>query len=114
VRPEGITSYLLASARTCDAALLTTTVVELAPGGQQRVHSHEPEQVYFVLEGRGSMTVGQETAEVGVGDCVFIPSGMPHGLSNRGPGPLRYFSAAAPAFSRDELERLWPLAPQGR
>jgi hypothetical protein len=37
---------------------------------------------------------------------------MPQGLSNRGPGPRRYFSAAAPAFSLAELERLWPLAPQ--
>lgn len=112
VRPEGITSYLLASARTCDAAMLTTTVVELAPGGHQRVHSHEPEQVYFVLEGRGSMTVGEDVAEVRAGDCVFIPGGMPHGLRNAGPGILRYFSAAAPAFPRDDLERLWPLDPE--
>ena len=112
VRTEGITSYLLASGRTCDAAMLTTTLVEMAPGGYQRVHSHEPEQVYFVLEGMGSMTVGEDVAEVSEGDCVFIPSGMPHGLRNEGPGILRYFSAAAPAFPRDDLERIWPLKPK--
>ena len=112
-REEGITSYLLASARTCNAAFLTTTLVELAPGGQQQVHSHEPEQVYFLLEGHGRMTVGIEEAEVRAGECVFVPSSMSHGLRNTGSGTLRYFSAAAPSFSGEELQRLWPLNPEG-
>ena len=112
-REEGITSYLLASARTCDAGFLTTTLVELEPGGRQQVHSHEPEQVYFLLEGHGRMTVGSEEAEVRAGECVFVPSGMPHGLQNTGSGRLRYFSAASSSFSRGELERLWPLGPEG-
>src|SRR5688500_10644391 len=52
-RPEGITSYLLASPRNCDAVHLTTTLAVIAPGGEQRIHSHPPEQVYFILEGAG-------------------------------------------------------------
>src|SRR5204862_7197829 len=77
-RPEGITSYLLASPRTSGAEQLTTTLAVLQPGGAQRMHSHRPEQVYFILEGSGLMTVGGETRRVGAGDCVFIPSGLPH------------------------------------
>jgi hypothetical protein len=46
IRPEGITSYLLASPRTCSAEHLTTTLAVIEPGGEQRVHSHRPEQVY--------------------------------------------------------------------
>jgi mannose-6-phosphate isomerase-like protein (cupin superfamily) len=60
-RPEGITSYLLASPRTSSAEHLTTTLAVIQPGGEQRLHSHRPEQVYFILEGRGLMTVGSET-----------------------------------------------------
>jgi len=112
VRADGITSYLLASRRTCGAEMLTTTLVEISPDGHQRVHSHEPEQVYFVLEGRGLMVVGSEESEVSAGDCVFIPSGIPHGLRNMSPATLRYFSAAAPSFSGDELERFWPLGSE--
>lgn len=106
---DRITSYLLASPRTSDAEYLTTTWVEIKPGGQQRTHSHIPEQTYYILEGHGVMTVGDEIERVGPGDYVFIPSGQPHGLQNDAEVPLRYFSAAAPAFEREELENLWPL-----
>jgi mannose-6-phosphate isomerase-like protein (cupin superfamily) len=109
VREEGIVSYLLASARTSGADLLTTSLVEIRPGGEQRVHTHTPEQIYFILEGSGRMTVGGEEAAVRPGDCVFIPSGAPHGLKNDGPGLLRYFSAAAPAFTAEQLQTYWPL-----
>jgi mannose-6-phosphate isomerase-like protein (cupin superfamily) len=108
-RKEGITSYLLASARTCGAGHLTTTLVDIEPGGQQRIHSHAPEQIYFILEGLGIMTVGDETEEVQQGDCVFVPSGSPHGIRNQTTHILRYLSAAAPAFTDGELVSFWPL-----
>ena len=108
-RPEGLTSFLRASPRTCESKHLTTTLVEVEAGGNQRIHSHAPEQVYFILAGSGEMTVGEETRPVGPGDCVFIPSGIPHGLTNSGSVPVRYFSAAAPAFTSDELAAVWPL-----
>src|SRR4051812_12168356 len=98
IRLEGITSHLLASPRTSSAEHLTTTLAVIEPGGQQRIHSHPPEQVYFILEGSGLMIVGDETQRVGPGDCIFIPSGQPHGLKNDGAVVLRYFSAAAPAY----------------
>ena len=108
-RKEGISSYLLASSRTCGAGHLTTTLVDIEPGGQQRVHSHAPEQIYFILEGEGTMTIGDDTAEVQQGDCVFVPSGSPHGIRNQTTRVLRYLSAAAPAFADAELVSFWPL-----
>jgi mannose-6-phosphate isomerase-like protein (cupin superfamily) len=111
-RPEGITSHLLASPRTSTAEHLTTTLAEIQPGGDQRLHRHRPEQVYFILEGSGLMTVGDETQRVGAGDCVFIPSDQPTGLRNDTANVLRYFSAAAPAYERAQLESSWPLKSQ--
>lgn len=108
-RSEGITSYLLASPRTTSAVHLTTTLAVIEPGGEQRIHSHSPEQVYFILEGSGLMSVGNETQRVGPGDCVFIPSRQPHGLKNDGDVTLRYFSAAAPAYPPGHLEKTWAL-----
>ena len=109
IRPEGITSYLLASPRTSSAEHLTTTLAVIQSGGEQRIHSHQPEQVYFILEGNGLMTVGDEMQRVGPGDCVFIPSGQPHGLKNDGDETLRYFSAAASAYEPGHLEKIWAL-----
>ena len=57
----------------------------------------------------GQMTVGRETREVGPGDCVFIPTGVAHGLENTTTDLLRYLSAAAPAFRAEELDSFWPL-----
>ena len=108
-RLEGITSYLLASPRTSSAEHLTTTLAVIQSGGEQRIHSHRPEQVYFILEGNGLMTVGDEMQRVGPGDCVFIPSGQPHGLKNDGDETLRYFSAAASAYEPGHLEKIWAL-----
>jgi len=87
-------------------------LVEIEPGGEQRIHQHVPEQVYFILAGTGDMSVAGETRTVEPGDCVFVPSGHPHGIRNGGPGVLRYFSAAAPAFAAEELAALWPMASE--
>lgn len=109
IRNEGITSYLLSSPSTCDAVQMTTTLVELQPGGKQRIHQHRPEQVYFIVEGSGKMTVGNVSRLVEKDDCIFIPSNEPHGLENIGQALLKYFSAAAPSFTQDELSEFWPL-----
>ena len=80
----------------------------MQPGGVQKLHKHDPEQCYFIVEGTGTMTVEDETAKVGPGDCIFVPSGDLHGLSNDGGTVLRYFSAAAPSWGLEALEKLWP------
>ena len=112
VRDEGITSYLLASPRTCGAEHLTLTLVEIAPGGEQRIHRHDPEQIYFVFEGGGLMTVGDNEERVTAGDCIFIPAGVRHGLKNGGQAVLKYVSATAPPFTLEELRTFWPLGSE--
>jgi mannose-6-phosphate isomerase-like protein (cupin superfamily) len=106
---DHITSHLLVSALTCDAENLAITLVEMEPGGVQHVHSHAPEQMYYILEGSGMMTVGNERRQVKVGDCVYYPPFAEHGLENTGGTVLRYLSAASPSFTAEECGRLWPL-----
>jgi mannose-6-phosphate isomerase-like protein (cupin superfamily) len=110
---DGTTSYLLVSPLTCGSLHLTTSIVEMEPDGLQRPHRHEPEQIYFIISGSGLMSVLNETWEVKEGDCVLVPPGSVHSLRNTGETTLRYFSAAAPAFSAEQLEVLWPLRPEG-
>ena len=105
-----ITSYLLVSVTTCQAQNLAVTVVEMEPGGVQHLHTHAPEQMYYILEGSGVMTVDGEQRPVQAGDCIFFPSQAQHGLHNTGGTVLRYLSAASPSFTPAECERLWPLA----
>ena len=106
---DNITSALLVSSLTTDAKNLTVTIVEMEPEGIQRIHSHEQEQMYYILEGKGEITVGNETREVQKDDCIFFQSKSPHGLKNTGNTILRYLSAASPSFTVQECQDLWPL-----
>ena len=55
----------------------------LEPGQIQSVHAHDgADKFYFVLEGQGQFTVGEETREAGPGVLVIAPAGVPHGVSN--------------------------------
>ena len=106
---DGITSYLLVSERTCQANKLSITMVEMEPGGFQHLHSHEPEQMYYILEGHGLMIVNGEERAVQAGDCIFFPTFAEHGLENTGDGVLRYLSAASPSFTLEQCQEWWPL-----
>lgn len=109
-RRDGITSYLLVSERTCGSEKLSVTLVEMEPGGKQRIHKHEPEQTYSIIEGSGFMSVDGEECEVNVGDCIFIPSWAEHGLINTGKGPLKYLSACSPSFTMEQCKAWWPVS----
>ena len=55
------------------------------PGQADRVHTHgEQDKFYFVLEGEGEFTVGDETVSAGPGHTVIAPAGVTHGVTNAG------------------------------
>jgi mannose-6-phosphate isomerase-like protein (cupin superfamily) len=70
---DNIESFLLVSDSVNGAKNLSVTLVEMLPGGFQHIHSHESEQMYYILEGTGIMAVDTEEKEVKAGDCVFFP-----------------------------------------
>src|SRR5688500_12998235 len=58
----------------------------LAPGQAQKPHAHAgSDKVYAVLEGQVRVRVGEDVAEVGVGEAVLAPAGIDHGVENPGP-----------------------------
>ena len=55
----------------------------LLPGQAQKVHAHEgSDKIYYVLEGTGSFTVGDEEEALGEGHAVIARAGVPHGVRN--------------------------------
>ena len=106
---NGVISHLLVSTATTNSKHLTATEVTVPKSTSQALHSHDEEQLYYILEGAGEMTVGSEILEIKVGDCVFIPGGQEHGLRNSGSSNLRYFSCSAPVVGGIErLQNIWP------
>ncbi|MDQ3657289.1 MAG: cupin domain-containing protein [Chloroflexota bacterium] len=63
--------------------------VELEPGQGPRLHQHSYEEVFVVLEGTVTFTVGGEVITAQAGDTVVGPANVPHKFVNSGPGTLR-------------------------
>ena len=75
----------------------------LPPGHSVTPHHHRQlEEIYYIVAGRGVMTVGSEHHEVGPGDAVFIPRKHRHSLENTGTEPMRIVLVCGPAFSHDD------------
>lgn len=53
-------------------------------------HRHPEEEIMYVLEGRGTMLLGDLRTEVEAETAIFIPSNLFHGIENTGEKPLRY------------------------
>lgn len=79
-----------------DASASEAFFVVLEPGEAPPLHVHEDaEQLFYVLEGEGTMTVGsdeQDTFPLQVGDLVRTPPGNWHAVSCVGRKRLVYLS----------------------
>jgi quercetin dioxygenase-like cupin family protein len=83
---------------TGDGATLAWTTLE--PGHQPRPHSHEHEQIVYIVSGRVRFTVGDDVAELGPGDVLLVPSNVKHFAETLGSEPCVDLSIFTPR--RDE------------
>lgn len=70
----------------------------LEPGQEQHVHTHAgQDKFYFVVEGSGTFTVGNEVRDAGIGTTIWAPADVPHGVANTGTERLVVLVGIAPA-----------------
>ncbi len=100
---DGLSSHILLEEGDAPGGELSITWVDVEPGGEQKPHSHGPQQVYVITRGTGRMKVGADERDVTEGQLVFIPPETEHGIVNTGEGTLTYISAATPAFPVTDL-----------
>ena len=102
-----------ASPIQCENFALGYVVLE-PRGGQVPWHNQEQEEVYFIVEGEGEMCLGEERRTVKGGQCVQIPPGVFHQLTNTGSAPMAmvycYGPAGDVAHWRQELDGTLPRA----
>ena len=58
---------------------LMSVEVAFETGSVGAMHTHPHTQLSYVLSGRFDYTVDGETAHLGPGDSIVVPSGLPHG-----------------------------------
>ena len=67
----------------------------IRPGNVVETHIDPYEEIYYFLEGEGTMEVDGERQRVGVGDAVWVPYGSAHGFVNDGNSDCRALVIAA-------------------
>jgi quercetin dioxygenase-like cupin family protein len=65
-------------ARAVNGERVTMAVIDLEPHAISPEHSHENEQLGFVIAGTMTMRIGSEKRELRPGDTYAIPPNIPH------------------------------------
>lgn len=60
----------------------TLRVFRIKPGGYTPHHKHDWEHVNYIMKGKGTLTIGNETREVSEGDFAFVPPNTGHQFKN--------------------------------
>ena len=69
------------------------------PGGRTLLHHHtRTEELYFILQGQGRMTLGDDEFDVMAGDTVCIAPGTAHRIVNSGQTALKILCSCSPAY----------------
>jgi mannose-6-phosphate isomerase-like protein (cupin superfamily) len=70
---------------------LNVTHVQIHPGDTVPAHTHlDEDQVYYIASGAGFVVLDGTRTDVKAGDCVLIPMGTEHEITNTGTDVLDY------------------------
>ena len=75
----------------------------LPPGASTTGHHHvTTEEIYYVLEGEGTMQIDDQQCPVRSGDAIAIPPGAYHQITNTGTVILKFLCCCAPCYEHDD------------
>lgn len=79
----------------------------IKPGDSTLLHlHHKSEELYYISQGIGIVTLANESINVDKGLCVCIPAKTPHKVTNTGHENLVILCCCSPAYSHDDTELL--------
>jgi mannose-6-phosphate isomerase-like protein (cupin superfamily) len=91
--------YLFGGAHVC------LIFVDVEPGDGPRLHRHGYEEIFIVLEGQATFTIGSATTMAHGGQVLIVQPGVPHKFVNSGNGRLRQIDIhASDRFITEWLE----------
>ena len=80
------------------SAATAVVYFEVAPGKRLGRHTDSSEEVIYIVDGDGEVTVGDERATVSTGALAVVPAQVPHDVRNTGSTPLKvvgFFAGSA-------------------
>lgn len=83
---------------------LQLVLMSLSPGESIGVETHATHDQFFRIErGEGAALIDGATHKVKGGDCVIVPAGAEHNLTNTGDGPFLLYTLYGPPEHLDRL-----------
>ena len=70
--------------------------ITLQPGEALKKHITPVDALFYVLEGTGTVEIGDETVDVQAGTLIESPARIPHRLMNEGKDTFRFLVIKAP------------------
>ena len=77
---------------------------EVAGGGYVFPHEHPTHEFYFVMSGRGIMTIADEEQPIAPGDLVYIPPDTVHSLRPDGAAAIHCFCFAVATKDAGDID----------
>ena len=81
---DGVVGRLMADFHSETMSVITTR--RWRPATARTLHRHPYEEVFLILEGEATFTLGDETLVARGGDFLIAPPGVPHAFKNTGTG----------------------------
>ncbi|OFW59401.1 MAG: hypothetical protein A2W01_08795 [Candidatus Solincola sediminis] len=70
--------------------------LKFKPGEELPLHTTKVDVFFYIVEGRGKVTVGDEQEVVGEKEIIFSPADIPHALENAGDGLFKVLVVKTP------------------
>jgi quercetin dioxygenase-like cupin family protein len=75
---------------------LSITYLEAGVGAGHEEHTHDEEEIIFIIEGAGTLTYENKTINLKNGTALHVPSGVAHGVEYKKPSKLVVVKRTAP------------------
>lgn len=100
----GALSKELAGPQTVGSSRVDFRISRYAPAAYVGEHVHKvQEQVYYVLEGEGILTLDDDKHLMHPHDYVYVPPGIRHSFTNTGTNGLVFLVITTPADDEEEM-----------
>ncbi len=100
----GALSKELAGPSTTGSSRVDFRISRYAPMAYVQEHVHKvQEQVYYVLEGEGILTLDDQKQLMRPHDYVYVPPGVRHSFTNAGTAGLVFLVITTPADDEEEM-----------
>jgi mannose-6-phosphate isomerase-like protein (cupin superfamily) len=101
----GALSKELAGPETTGSSKVDFRISRYAPMAYVQEHVHKvQEQVYYVLEGEGILTLDDTKNLMRPHDYVYVPPGVRHSFTNTGTDGLVFLVITTPASDDEEMQ----------